>query len=109
MLPETSKKGKKRKAASNDRLKDFGVEYAKSGRSTCAGCGSMVTKGEIRVIYINHESEVGVRFGGQAISHHVTCFNEIRGDYNYFLGGADLPGYSELSKEDRQILKDSIK
>lgn len=69
----------------------------------------MISKGEVRVIYISYETEVGERYGGQPISHHVTCFNDIRGDYNYFMSGADLPGYSELEKEDRDTVKNAIK
>lgn len=111
LLPESSSskgKGKKRKAV-DERLKDFRVEYAKSGRSTCAGCGNMIPKGEVRVIHIVYDTDVGARFGQQPISHHPSCFNEIRGDYNYYLGGADLMGFSELAKEDREMIKNAIK
>lgn len=91
------------------RLKDFKVEYAKSGRSTCAGCGNMIANREVRVIYMCYDTEVGERFGGQAFGHHPTCFNEIRGNYNFYLGGADLPGLNTLEKEDQDMVKEAIK
>lgn len=92
-----------------ERLKDFRVEYAKSGRSTCAGCGNLIANEEVRVIYTCYETEVGERFGGQAFSHHVSCFAQCRGKYNYYLGGADLPGFRNLDKEDQKTLKNEIK
>lgn len=110
--PSTSKgKGKKRKAdsATAERLKDFRVEYAKSGRSTCAGCGNMIANQEVRVIYINYDTEVGALYGGQPFSHHPACFNEIRDRYKYYLGGSDLPGFKDLDKEDQKALKNAIK
>lgn len=116
LLPETSKgkKGKKRAAddsgagSSNAALKDFGVEYAKSSRATCAGCGNLIMVNEVRVKKIDYTTEVGMKFGGQPIWHHPECFVKIRGDYNYYLGGSDLPGFSDLSAADKKMLKETI-
>lgn len=69
----------------------------------------MIPKGEVRVVHIVYDTEVGMRFGEQPISHHPTCFNDIRSDYNFYLGGADLVGYKELEKEDREMIKNTIK
>ena len=116
MLPDTSKgkkKGKKRAAEDDDGvpsavLKDFGVEYAKTSRATCAGCGNLIMQHEIRVKKVDYTTEVGIKFGGQPIWHHPECFVKIRGDYNYYLSGADLPGFSALSAADKKKLKESI-
>lgn len=69
----------------------------------------MIANKEVRVIYTCYETEVGERYGGQAFSHHPSCFNEIRGNYNFYLGGCDLPGLKSLEKEDQQIVIDAIK
>jgi poly [ADP-ribose] polymerase len=92
----------------NARLQDFGVEYAKSGRSTCAGCGDKIVKNEVRVIFTCYETEVGKRYGGQNFSHHPECFVEIRKNYNFFLGGKSLPGFHSLTKEDQDMIENVI-
>lgn len=110
LLPQAGpSKAKKRKAnADFARLKDFGLEYAKSGRSTCAGCGDKIIKNEVRVFYTSYETEIGKRYGGQNFSHHPACFVEIRDRYNFFLGGDILPGFKTLSKEDQAMIMDVI-
>lgn len=114
-MPETSKgkKGKKRAAesepSSNDSLKDFGIEYSKSSRAECIGCQNKIMKEDIRIKRTVYDTEVGAKFGGQALWHHLQCFASIRGDYGYYLGGSDLPGYQDLSPADKKIVKDAIK
>lgn len=116
LLPEPKKKGKKRKASDDGAstskvaiLRDFGVEYAKSSRATCVGCGNLIMKEEIRIKRVVYDTEVGQKFGGQPLWHHVDCFNKIKGDYNYYLGGADLPGFRDLSPADQKNVKQVIK
>lgn len=113
LLPETSKgkKGKKRAAesSSNAALKDFGIEYSKSSRAECAGCHDKIMKEAIRIKKTAFDTEVGAKFGGQAIWHHLTCFASIRGDYGFYLGGEDLPGFRELSPADQKIVKSELK
>lgn len=118
-MPETTKKekkGKKRRADDDDdssianaALNDFGVEYSKSSRAACAGCQNLIVKEDIRVKKTVYDTEVGARFGGQALWHHLNCFASIRGDYGFYLGGDKLPGFKLLSPEDRKLVKEAIK
>lgn len=114
MLPETSKgkKGKKRAAetesASSTVLKDFGIEYSVSSRAECVGCQNKIMKEDIRVKRIVYDTEVGMKFGGQPFWHHLNCFASIRGDYGYYLGGEQLPGFKSLSPEDKKTVKKAI-
>lgn len=114
LLPSTSKgkKGKKRAAeseASNVALKDFGIEYSRSSKAECVGCQNKIVKEDIRVKRIVYDTEVGQRFGGQALWHHLNCFASIRGDYGFYLGAEDLPGFLELSAADQAIAKKALK
>lgn len=117
LIPETSKgkKGKKRDSSAMDAqiakaaLNDFGVEYSKSSRATCVGCQNLIMKDDIRVKRTVHDTEVGAKFGGQALWHHLSCFASIRGDYSFYLGGENLPGFKSLSPEDKKTVKDQIK
>lgn len=111
ILPETSKgkKGKKRSAdeasSSNAALKDFGIEYSKSSRAECVGCNNKIMKDDVRVKKTVYDTEVGIKFGGQALWHHLECFVSVRGDYGFYVGGEDLPGFRELSPEDKKKVK----
>ena len=58
-------------------IKDFGVEYAKSGRSLCCGCQVKIMKDEVRVKKIFYDTEVGMKFGGQPFWHHLDCFSKV--------------------------------
>jgi poly [ADP-ribose] polymerase 1 len=67
VLPSTSKggkgKGKKRKVddpGTSLAIKDYGVEYAVSGRAQCAGCQLKIMKDEIRVKKTVYDTEVGM-------------------------------------------------
>lgn len=113
LLPETSKgkKGKKRAAESeqtNAALKDFGVEYSASSRAVCVGCQDKIMKDDIRVKKMAYDTEVGMKFGGQAKWHHLNCFVALRSDYGFYLGGEMLPGFSSLSPEDKKTVKKSL-
>jgi poly [ADP-ribose] polymerase 1 len=113
MLPEPSKgkKGKKRPAEdSHAALKDFGIEYSVSSRATCVGCQNVIMKDEVRVKRVVYDTEVGARFGGQPLWHHVDCFAKICGsDYGYYMGGEALPGFRDLSASDKKKVKTAIK
>lgn len=116
MLPEPSKgkKGKKRAAEPEGSVplsvvNDFGVEYSKSSRAECVGCHNKIFKDDLRVKKTVYDTEVGAKFGGQALWHHLSCFASIRGDYGYYLSGEQLPGYKQLSSVDRKAVKEAIK
>lgn len=108
-MPEPKGKGKKRAAASSSKaLKDFGVEYAKSGRAACPACFLKISKDEIRIKKTVYDTEVGMKFGGQALWHHVECFAQLRSDLGWFESGEALPGFKSLSKDDRAQVKKHI-
>lgn len=102
-------KGKKRGAesagTSNQLVNDFGIEYAKSGRAKCAGCHQTIPKDEIRIKKTLYDTEVGMKFGGQAIWHHVDCFAKLRSELGWFASADMLPGYKSLAKEDKESVK----
>lgn len=108
-MPETSKgkKGKKRSADDSNTaaLKDFGIEYSKSSRAECVGCNNKIMKEDIRIKKTVYDTEVGMKFGGQALWHHLECFVQVRGDYGFYVGGEDLPGFRDLSPEDKKKVK----
>lgn len=83
--PSTSnggKKGKKRPANDDVKMtdaatKDFGVEYASSSRAECRGCEIKISKGEVRIKKVVYDTEIGIKFDGQALWHHVECFAKV--------------------------------
>lgn len=99
------KKGKKRDAAEalakKTALKDFVLEYAKSGRAMCRGCEQKILKDEVRISKKDYESDIGKRYGGQDLWHHYTCFAKLRAELGYFESADKLPGFKSLKKEDQ--------
>lgn len=63
---------------------------------------------ELRVKRTVYDTEVGQKFGGQALWHHLNCFAQVRGDYDFYVGGENLPGFGDLSKEDKKQVKESL-
>lgn len=86
-------------------MKDFGIEYSKSGRATCPGCQLKVSKDDVRVKKVVYDTEVGMKFGGQALWHHLECFAQIRNDLGWLEKGEMLPGFKALSAEDQKKVK----
>ncbi|KAM3962867.1 poly-(ADP-ribose) polymerase [Aphomia sociella] len=114
VLPAEETKGKKRKAsktsqAASGNLKDFAVEYSKSSRATCKHCEIKICKGEVRICKIVFDTEVGAKFGGQPLWHHVKCFAESRNELLFFAGGDSLPGFKTLKKDDMEMVMEEIK
>lgn len=101
-------KGKKRSQAETAAAKDFGCEYAKSGRAACKGCEQKILKDQVRIHKTVFDTEVGMKYGGQPLWHHITCFAELRSDLGWFAGGDSLPGFKSLSKEDQKAVKDAL-
>ncbi|XP_063621514.1 poly [ADP-ribose] polymerase [Cydia splendana] len=108
-------KGKKRAngdasaAASLAALKDFFIEYSKSSRATCKHCDIKICKDEVRISKTVYDTEIGQKYGGQPLWHHVKCFAEARGELLYMAGGEDLPGFNNLKKDDQKMVKEAIK
>ncbi|XP_058116088.1 poly [ADP-ribose] polymerase [Anopheles ziemanni] len=98
-------KGKKRSAGEALSLKDFGVEYAPSGRAMCRGCEIKILKDEVRIKKVSYDTEVGMKYGGQPLWHHAECFANLRSDLGYFEKAEVLPGYRSMKPEDQTKLK----
>ncbi|KAJ6635587.1 Poly [ADP-ribose] polymerase [Pseudolycoriella hygida] len=110
--PSTSK-GRKRPADANvkmtkDASKDFGIEYAVSSRAECKGCEIKISKGEIRIKKTVFDTEIGMKYGGQALWHHYECFAKLRSELGWFGSGDQLPGFSSLNKDDQAAVKKAI-
>ncbi|RZB77497.1 poly-(ADP-ribose) polymerase [Asbolus verrucosus] len=112
IVPEKKGKGKKRDAsavaAKKAALGDFKMEYAKSGRATCRGCEQKIMKEEVRISKKDFETEVGRKYGGQDMWHHLTCFAKLRAELGYFESADKLPGFKTLSKNDQSEAKKQL-
>ncbi|XP_064542209.1 poly [ADP-ribose] polymerase isoform X3 [Drosophila montana] len=96
----------KRSKSEQEALKDFGIEYSKSGRATCRGCELKISKDEVRVFKTVYDTEIGMKYGGQKVWHHLECFAKMRSDVDWFDTGENLPGYKLLKDEDKEeVLK----
>ncbi|XP_013111859.1 poly [ADP-ribose] polymerase [Stomoxys calcitrans] len=99
-----SKNSKKRSKAEAAASKDFGIEYAKSGRAACRGCELKILKDQVRVRKTVFDTEVGMKYGGQPLWHHVECFAQLRSELGWFDSGKNLPGFEGLQDEDKEIV-----
>ncbi|XP_071539623.1 poly [ADP-ribose] polymerase 1 [Panulirus ornatus] len=102
-----SKKAKK--AAVNAGMKDFVVEYAKSGRAMCRGCEEKIKKDEVRISKKDYDSERSRMYGPVDLWHHIDCFVKKRTELEFFESGDMLPGYNTLSADDKKLLKGKLK
>ncbi|XP_030371333.1 poly [ADP-ribose] polymerase [Scaptodrosophila lebanonensis] len=98
----------KRRKGDTGAHKDFGIEYAKSGRAACRGCEQTISKNEVRVRKTVYDTEVGMKYGGQALWHHLDCFAQMRSELGWFDTGENLPGYESLKAEDKSAIKKVI-
>lgn len=94
----------KRSKSKQEALKDFGIEYSKSGRATCRGCELKISKDEVRVFKTVYDTEIGMKYGGQKVWHHLECFAKMRSDVGWFDTGENLPGYKLLKDEDKEVV-----
>ncbi|CAH0546205.1 unnamed protein product [Brassicogethes aeneus] len=105
------KKGKKRgadTAAKKNALKDFRIEYSKSSRAVCRGCEQKIMKDEIRISKKDFDTDVGKKYGGQDMWHHLACFAKLRSELGYFESADKLPGFQGLNKDDQKDAKTQI-
>lgn len=105
---ESGKKRSKAAAMGNAALKDYGIEYSKSGRAACRGCEQKILKGEVRIRKTVYDTEVGMKYGGQPLWHHVECFAQLRQELGWLDKGANLPGYNTLKPEDKEVVDKAI-
>lgn len=118
VVPETKTKGKGKKRTGNSEasgsglskalLNDFGIEYAVSSRATCPACLIKLSKGEVRIKKTVYDTEVGMKFGGQAKWYHVECFAQLRVELGWLASAEILPGYKKLKKDDQEVVKNHI-
>lgn len=113
VMPEAKGKGKAKKRAADEgsasALKDFKIEYSKSSRAACRHCEIKICKDEVRIAKTVYDTEVGAKYGGQPLWHHVKCFAEERSALLFFAGGESLPGFNSLKKDDQAMVKNEIK
>nr|CAI5827669.1 unnamed protein product [Callosobruchus analis] len=104
------KKGKKRGVdkLKQQALKDFTIQYAKSGRAMCRGCELKILKDEIRISKKDYESDIGAKYGGQDMWHHVQCFAQLRSELGYYESADKLPGFKGLSAKDQADVKKQL-
>lgn len=60
---------------------------------------------QIRISKKDFETEVGRKYGGQDMWHHLKCFAQIRSDLGYYDSGENLPGFKSLKAQDKQEVK----
>ncbi|KAH8380159.1 hypothetical protein KR009_009295 [Drosophila setifemur] len=100
-----AKSGKKRAKNDDVALKDFGIEYAKSARAACRGCEQKISKDQIRIRKTVYDTEIGMKYGGQPLWHHLECFAQLRSELNWFDSGENLPGFAGLKSDDKKEVK----
>lgn len=114
VVPSSSKKGDAKAAAKavssrGTILKDFRLEYAKSGASKCGVCEEKIPKGEVRAGKKEYESQRAKMYGPYDRWHHIACFVEKREDLEYFDSGDAMAGFKTLSADDQASVKSKIK
>lgn len=55
-----------------------------------------------------YDTEVGMKFGGQPLWHHVDCFANLRDELGYYETGTKLPGYQSLAKADQKTVEAAL-
>lgn len=86
---------------------DFSVEYAKSNRSTCKGCGEKIAKDEVRISKLDDNPE-NQRYGPAPLWHHVDCFIENKKKLQYDGSAKNLPGFEKLKEEHQDMLREKL-
>ncbi|XP_010863533.1 poly [ADP-ribose] polymerase 1 [Esox lucius] len=87
-------------------LNDFGVEYAKSNRSTCKGCEQKIEKDQIRVSKKTVDPEKP-QLGLIDRWYHTACFVGRREElaFKAEYSATQLKGFNTLRVEDKEELK----
>ncbi|GLH03003.1 Poly [ADP-ribose] polymerase [Gryllus bimaculatus] len=63
---------------------------------------------EVRVSKKDYESDIGKRYGGQDLWHHVDCFSKLRATLEYWESGSALPGFKTLTKDDQKMVESKL-
>lgn len=97
---ESFSKGKKRTAKDSDPcaadLNEFLIEYSASSRNECVVCHIKIKRHDVRVKRVVEPTPEA-----KPIWHHLNCFESIRRDYGFYVGGDQLTGFHDLSREDK--------
>ncbi|KAK5648888.1 hypothetical protein RI129_003780 [Pyrocoelia pectoralis] len=80
--------------------KFYFVEYSRSNVARCRTCEGRIDKHEIRI------SKKGVK--GNHIWHHFACFVENRRQLEYVKCGSILPGFNDLTVQDRRRVQEEL-
>ncbi|GIY31587.1 poly polymerase 1 [Caerostris darwini] len=91
---------------SSSKNSDFSVEYAKSNKSTCRGCGEKILKGEVRISILDDSPDS--RYGPTPLWRHVDCFVKDQQKLGFSDSADKLPGYNTLKKEDQEMVIEKI-
>lgn len=111
---ESAKPGPMTRSGRKTTIVDLHVEYAKSGRSSCAACPSRIRKGEIRIGKMVLDLELAERrgflHGGEIPSwHHTDCFLQCAEELGAAgVGVEELTGYSKLKREDQEAIAEKF-
>lgn len=111
---ESAKPGPMTRSGRKTTRVDLHVEYAKSGRSSCAACPSRIRKGEIRIGKMVLDLELAERrgflHGGEIPSwHHTDCFLQCAEELGAAgVGVEELTGYSKLKREDQEAIAEKF-
>ncbi|XP_055492366.1 poly [ADP-ribose] polymerase 1 [Leucoraja erinacea] len=90
-------------------LADFAVEYAKSNRSTCKGCGAKIEKDKVRLSKKMMDPEKP-QLGMIDRWYHPDCFVFRRAELAFLPthSATQLRGFSSLSADDKATLKKDL-
>lgn len=104
-----SKKGKGKKDKVVEHFSDYVIEYAKSGRAACRGCLEKIAKDEIRISKKGYDTKGGMRHGHMLdMWYHVKCFKERRDELEFVDGVEKIPGYQNLTADDKKVLSKEL-
>lgn len=90
------------------KLPDFGIEYTRIVRDSCAGCYKKIHKGEIRIMKVVYNTGQNTTCDGKATWYHFACFARLRFELDWLQSAESLPGFRKLCEEDKEMLNNLI-
>jgi len=55
-----------------------------------------------------YDTEVGMKYGGQPLWHHLDCFAQMRSELGWFDSGENMLGYTSLTSDDQKEVKNIL-
>ena len=80
-------------------MKDFPLEFAKSGASKCGVCKEKIKMRDVRIGKKEYNSQQSKKYKPYVQWHHVLCFVEKREKLEYFDAGDAMAGFTLLEPE----------